>query len=348
MTHSAFPWPGRPAGVSPHASLPRVRLSVAAALAITLGGCALDHTLDGATDSGPVALDAATDSGPVALDGGPITVDTPSRTWLLYDVELDPDDWVSNSFDLDDSTTVDATTVSCDSYVVIPDGPEGEDNIFARYFLSGFEVARGIDDLQAYAREALRALSLNPLIHLEDWNGTENDSQVRVWFGAGATTTGAPWAGSGRSAAAADDFADADLAQPISLDNAASIVDGVLLADIPTLSLFIAVPNSTEPLEIILIHGKVSAVLGPEGLEDVRIGGAWPVSAAEEELDDLGICARTEERIALDLLFRQFADILTLPNGLCAGISVGVGYRGVPVDLAPETEPLTFPEGLCD
>lgn len=317
---------------------------------------------DAGTDTGVDASDA----GPVDPDGNPLTrpparpvmddSDGVDLTYGLRDIVLDPsvfDDggWVRFAYDLDGRVTTSSATASCASQVVIADGAGGEDNAFAAQLVEGLQAARG-DDLQSYARQRMISGVNIPMVHIAGFNGEDNDPKVTVWVGVSAAVdagdggNSADWDGRDVMYPSTVGFLDGDIASPEVYDDNAYVANRILVAAIPDSPIYIPQGDDVPPLALkmnsAILIGTISVDYAE--LEDVIILGRWNLVEIADALSDSGVCQGTEDRIALDLLLRQFADIRAdeasdnqTPAVACNALSVGISFTGNRVILGSET-----------
>lgn len=355
------------------------RLASALALSSLLlftHGCYLDHLLDeeGGVDAGPAA-----DRPPIPLDA-PIPTDAPvilppgplehpperpdvedaagnTRTFALRDIVLDPtifrdEGWTRFSYDLDNAVSNSIETASCQGSVVIPDGPRGEDNVFCSKFIEGLQVARG-EDLQSFARNYQVSGDRIPIVHISEWNLEDNDPRVSVWLAnAGeirAVSGRSPnWDDTDTAYPVSDDFERGRLGRPRYLDDNAYVAGRFVVAAFPEFELLVPQGADVPPLSVrladMLLVGQIS--VDARRLNRAVLTGRWQLVRIQEALSDSGVCAGSQDRVALDLLISQFADIRAnsaqdnaTPLMQCDSLSTGIGFTGYMVNLGEETRP---------
>ena len=330
---------------------------------------AYDAASDGEVDGGETCTLRAIPERPSAEDGAGTDV-----TFALRDIVLDPatfedGGWHRFSYDLDGVCTSGVDTQSCASTVVVGDGPAGQDNVFAQIFVQALEDARNIEaSLQDHARITMASGDNVPLIRLEGWNGLEDDPQVRVWMAASADVVSgvggsqAVWDGRDVHYPNVDDFSLGDISAPNIVDDNAYVSGRKLVALLPFAPIFI--PQGSvdgvdyPPLEISLADAHLVATIGIDNtrLDDVLILGRWSITRINESISSIGICAGTDERMTLDFLLNQFADMRANPEqdnadplATCDALSVGLAFGGYSVILGSEARDRPDdPSSACD
>lgn len=287
-----------------------------------------------------------------------------ARTWGLLDITLDPalvaPNFADYGYDLDGQCTDSTENRSCAGGTVVADGEFGEDNVFAQHLMVGIQDTLGTD-VQSRARLSLRQGNKVPMIHLENWNGEPNDPLVSVWAAVSAdfetfTPQEEPlWDGTDIFYPREESFVEGMIGDPLGIDDAAYVADGVLVANIPETTFSFAFFQGIEEIGIQIRDLTITAEIQEDGsLTNVILAGRWRILDMLQAFAQAGFCQGSLDYMAIAFVGEQFADVRADSRSdnmgaTCDAISMGVGFTGVAIELGSETrDPGEPPPNPCE
>lgn len=361
----------------------RALLAALVSLTLAAAGCRVfDESLldeEGGVDASILdAGDAGPDAGPPEDGGcrlrhppgrpaGADPMETTELAFALRDLVLDQRGvaWMSIGYDLDDRCSqplpptedggAPVWDIECeppsDSASPETDGMEGIDNSFGHNFpLLLFAFVPNVQESLETEQLAGRGLVL---LRVRGWNGEDDDPRVEVVVSTAVRTDPAEgdvpqWDGTDVFIPSVEDFVGGDPTRPATFNDNAYVSGRTLVVALPDRSELVWAGDGltfslvlTDPV----ITGRISD--DASRLEDVTVFGRWPRLDLLEAFEGLGFCAGSENRMTLERLLDNAADVrqdsTTAGPGVdCDAVSVAIrmtGYGGVWGDLAAPSPP---------
>lgn len=353
----------------PHQRLPELILRAGAAAMVS----AMSSTMLPACvvyDPSLVTRDAAEPSPsrqpperPAGADDG---IDVGEIAFGLREVSLDQGDgWREIGYDLDhrDTQAPDYASECRPPGVPRPptDGVDGIDNVFGDKLYPLVELT--VPGLEASARSAQEDGYGLPVIRITGWNGTPNDSQIRMVLTTAVFSTSAQgvddatppvvdvrghrdvyidgepiplptWDHRDWIWVRSDSYVGADLDHPVISDDSAYVRDGVMVARLPA-GVDILFPADTTGVLVRLTDAIATGVLQEDGDIFVTVAGRWSVVDLLSTAENVGICRGTSQYSILEGQINRIADLRREPTRpgdptdlRCDALSIGVTFAG--------------------
>ncbi|MCA9631866.1 MAG: hypothetical protein KC766_29635 [Myxococcales bacterium] len=287
----------------------------------------------------------------------------PTTIWVLKDIVIDQPDplWKDIGFDLDGVCTQPPDNpVEClaeNASGPQRDGNAGVDNAFGSTVIPLLKAADVTiqQSAQSNQNEGKSAI----VVHVDGWNGEDDDPSVQVWMAEtayaipdGSTDPGMPsWDGTDSFYVPDAAFNNGDVNSPVIGNDNAYVAGRVLVMRLPDRSAF---PFQTSDGQVFLkltdatLTGQISA--DGRSLANVQLAGRWGAQDVLDTLVYINICPNSLEYGLVQNLLQNSADIRATkgtggPGAVCDAVSIGIqltGYPGKFGGLIP-SQPLVNP-----
>lgn len=285
----------------------------------------------------------------------------PTTIWVLKDIVIDQPDpaWKDIGYDLDGLCTEPPDNpVEClaeNASGPARDGNAGVDNAFGSTVIPLLKAADVT--IQQSAQNNQNEGKSAIVVHVDGWNGEDDDPAVQVWMAEtaygvpdGSTDPGMPnWDGTDTFYVPDAAFNNGDVNSPIIGNDNAYVAGRTLVMRLPDRSAF---PFQTSEGQVFLkltdatLTGQISA--DGSSLSNVILAGRW---AAQDVLDTLvyiNICPNSLEYGLVQNLLQNSSDIRATkgtggPGAICDAVSIGIqltGYPGKFGGLIPSQPPV--------
>ncbi|GAB4114045.1 MAG: hypothetical protein OHK0013_49100 [Sandaracinaceae bacterium] len=345
---------------------------------LVLGGAACDPARFVPLDAGPPPGARVPQPPPAERDGP----SGPERVFVLRDVVLEQGmgTWRTLGWDLDErcsyapgsvdagGPTEDAGMLDAGAFgawdiecapagsAELPseDGDACRDNNYGQ-FLSLALAPLGID-VEDGARARMLRGEFAFLVRVRDYDGDGDDPQVTAdvvgtAYGVRAGgTRGDPlrWDGTDTFFPAEGSFRPSG--EPVILDPAAFVADGLLVVHIPPRADF-RFAGADRSFVVQLTDATLTGTIAGERLEGAVIAGRWGIADFFAQLPEIGLCDTSPFRGVVENGVRSAADVLANPDSRpgtlvpCDAVSFAVGFTGYPGRVGAMAQPL---EGVPD
>ncbi|MEZ4374709.1 MAG: hypothetical protein R3B07_28100 [Polyangiaceae bacterium] len=287
----------------------------------------------------------------------------PTSIWVLKDIIIDQPDpaWKDIGYDLDGLCTEPPdNAVEClaeNASGPARDGNDGVDNAFGATVIPLLKAADVTiqQSAQSNQNEGQSAI----VVHVDGWNGQDDDPSVQVWMAEtayaipdGSTDPGTPaWDGTDTFYVPDAAFNNGDVNSPIIGNDNAYIAGRTLVMRLPDRSAF---PFQTSDGQVFLkltdatLTGQISA--DGTSMSNVILAGRWAGQDVLDTLVYINICPNSLEYGLVQNLLQNSADIRATkgtggPGAICDAVSIGIqltGYPGKFGGLIP-SQPLVNP-----
>ncbi len=283
----------------------------------------------------------------------------------LRQVLLDQgDDWRNIGYDLDRrDTQAPLYETECRTPGIArppTDGNDGIDNVFGDKLYPLVEIS--VPGLEASARSAQEEGFGLPVIRIYGWNGTPNDSKIRMVLTTAVFSTSAQGADDQHPPAVdirgprdvlvdglpaplprwdhhdwiwvRSDSYVGDVDHPLISDDTAYVRDGVMVARLPA-GVDILFPAETTGVLVRLTDAIATGIIGEDGDLAVTVAGRWSIVDLLNTAGNVGICRGTDQYRILEGQINRIADVRRDPlrpgdptDLPCDAVSIGVTFVG--------------------